>query len=161
MTGRYEGKESKKDLHEKNIIIDNKNEIKIIDPDSFIINNERLCVNGEYLIGKYVNHYYNNEELKKINRSADYYSLLCLILKYAFKDITKDISDPVSFLKQDEQFKELHSFLDKVDINFVLSEKDINNIFNFKNNLNYIPIDNIVLEKEIKRVRRLLNKKES
>lgn len=146
------------DLHEKNIIIDNNGNTKIIDPDSYIINNEKLLVNGICLMGKYVNHFYNNDELMTIKKTADYYSLLCIILNYVFRDIIDDKLSPVTYLKKDSQFKGLYPLLDRVDDKFILLEEDINNIFNFKSDLNYLPKDNMDLEKEIMRIRRILKK---
>lgn len=144
------------DLHEKNVLIDNEGNIKIIDPDSFIINNEKLCVDGVYLMGKYANNHYNNEELKTIKRSVDYYSLLCIILNSVFKDMIEDKLQPVKSLKEDEQFKEIHPILNKVNDNFILLEEDINKIFEFKAELNYIPKNNSELEEEIKRIKKLI-----
>ena len=144
------------DMHEKNIIIDKNGNINIIDPDSFIIDNKKLCINNEYLVGKYINHFYNNSELKKIQISADYYSLLCIVLNYAFKDIIEDKSEPISWIKKDIQFKELYPILNRINENFVLLESDINEIFDFKNNLKYEYKDNKKLLKEIKRIRKLL-----
>lgn len=146
------------DMHEKNIIIDNNNNIKIIDPDSFIIDDNKLCIDGKYLIGKYANNYFDNSELKRIKNSSDYYSLLCIILNYSFKGIIEDIADPVTWLKEEPQFKEIRPILDRVDENFVLKENDIDNIFEFKNRLNYKYIENKELAKEIQRFRKVLKK---
>lgn len=146
------------DMHEKNIIIDKNGKINIIDSDTFIIDNNKLCIDGEYLVGKYVNHFYNNSELEKIQISADYYSLLCIILNYVFKDIIEDVSEPVNWLKNNSQFKQIYPILNRVDENFILSEDDINRIFNFKDNLKYKYKDNNKLLKKIKKIRKLSNK---
>ena len=127
------------DLHEQNIIIDNNN----------------LCIDGNYIIGKYANSYFNNSELKEINNSVDYYSLLCMILNYVFKDIIEDKLDPVNWLKYDDQFKELYPIINKVDNNFILYKDDINNIFNFKKDFIYKKKDNKLLLKEINRIRNI------
>ncbi len=145
------------DMHEQNIIIDEDNNIKIIDPDSFIIDNNKICIDGEYLVGRYPNHYYDNSELMKVNSSIDYYSLLCIVLNYEFKDINGDISNPVNWLKKDSQFNGINHILNRVDNNFVLTENDIEEIIIFKNNLNY-EYKEYDVEKEIKRVRKLLKK---
>lgn len=141
------------DLHEKNIIIDKNFKNNIIDSDSFIIDNNKLFVNGNYLVGKYVNHYYNNSELEKINLTADYYSLLCIVLNYLFKGIIDDVSNPVSSLKRNSQFNELFTILENVDKNFILSKDDINKIFNFKKTLKYQYKENKELIKLIKKIR--------
>jgi hypothetical protein len=140
------------DMHEKNIIVDKDNNVKIIDPDSYIIDNNKLCIDGEYLVGKYPNHYYNNCELERIKNSTDYYSLLCIILNYSFKDIIEDIGDPVNWIKQEEQFKELHPIMDRVDENFVLREEDIDKILDLKERIDYTPKDNKEVINEIKRI---------
>lgn len=141
------------DLHEKNIIIDKNFKNNIIDSDSFIIDNNKLFVNGNYLVGKYVNHYYNNSELEQINLTADYYSLLCIVLNYLFKGIIDDVSNPVSSLKRNSQFNELFTILENVDKNFILSKDDINKIFNFKKTLKYQYKENKELIKLIKKIR--------
>ena len=146
------------DMHEKNIIIDKNNNIKIIDPDSFIIDNNKLCIDNEYLVGKYPNHYFNNNELKRINYYSDYYSLLCIILNYLFKNIIEDTSNPITWIKEEQQFKEIHPLLNRVDEHFILNEEDINNIFEFKNKLNYKYIENKELHNEIQRIRKLIKK---
>lgn len=146
------------DMHEKNIIIDNNNNIKIIDPDSFIIDNNKLCIDNEYLVGKYPNHYFNNNELKRINYSSDYYSLLCIILNYLFKNIIEDTSNPITWLKEEQQFKEIHEYLYKINEHFILKEEDINNLFEFKNKLNYKYIENQEVKKEIQKIRKVLKK---
>ncbi len=143
------------DLHEQNIIIDNNKNVNIIDPDSFIIDNNKLCIDGNYIIGRYANSYYNNSELKEINNSVDYYSLLCMIFNYVFKDIIEDKLDPVNWLKYDDQFKELYPIVDRVNKDFILSIDDINNIFNFKKNFIYKKKDNKLLLKEINRIRNI------
>ena len=141
------------DLHEQNIIIDNNKNVNIIDPDSFIIDNNKLCIDGNYIIGRYANSYFNNSELKEINNSVDYYSLLCMILNYVFKDILEDKLDPVNWLKYDDQFKELYPIINRVNNIFILYKDDINNIFNFKKNFIYKKKDNKLLLKEINRIR--------
>lgn len=146
------------DMHEKNIMIDKNNKIYIIDPDSFIINDNKLSIDGKYLIGKYTNHFYNNSEIEKIQSSADHFSLLCMILNYAFKNIIEDTSEPVTWLKSDLQFKEIYPILNRVNENFILSEEDINKIFDFKNKLEYKPKDNKELLREIRRVRTIAKK---
>ena len=144
------------DLHEKNIIIDDNNNVNIIDCDSFIIDNNKLCIDDKFILGKYPNSHFNNSELKDINISADYYSLLCIILNYELKDIIEDKLDPVTFLKEDQQFKNIYPIIDKVNNkDFILSKEDINNIFNFKNNLDYKKKDNLLLLNKIKRIRNI------
>ena len=143
------------DMHEKNIIIDKNNNIKIIDPDSFIIDNNKLCIDNEYLVGKYPNHYFNNNELKRINYSSDYYSLLCIILNYLFKNIIEDTSNPITWIKEEQQFKEIHPLLNRVDEHFILKEEDIYNLFEVKNKLNYKYIENQEIKKEIQRIRKV------
>ena len=143
------------DLHEQNIIIDNNKNVNIIDPDSFIIDNNKLCIDGNYIIGRYANSYFNNSELKEINNSVDYYSLLCMILNYVFKDIIEDKLDPVNWLKYDDQFKELYPIINRINNNFILYKDDINNIFNFKKDFIYKKKDNKLLLKEINRIRNI------
>ena len=144
------------DMHEKNIIIDSNNNVKIIDPDSFIIDNNKLCINKKYLVGKYANYYFNNFELKKVKSFIDYYSLLCIILNYSFKGIIEDVLDPITWLRNNSQFKDIHSILFRVDENFILNEEDIDIILDLKNNINYKFTKKHDAHKDIKRVRKLL-----
>ena len=139
------------DLHEKNIIIDEDKKVNIIDCDSFIIDNNKLCIDNNYILGKYANTHYSNNELKEIDIKADYYSLLCMILNYTFKDIIEDKLDPVNWIKEDNQFKEIYPIIDKT----ILSKDDIDNIFDFKKDLNYKEKDNKLLLKEINRIRNI------
>ena len=139
------------DLHEKNIIIDEDKKVNIIDCDSFIIDNNKLCIDNNYILGKYANTHYSNNELKEIDIKADYYSLLCMILNYTFKDIIEDKLDPVNWIKEDNQFKEIYPIKDRT----ILSKDDIDNIFDFKKDLNYKEKDNKLLLKEINRIRNI------
>ncbi len=141
------------DMHEKNIIIDSNDKINIIDCDSFIINDNKLCIDGNYIIGKYANNHYKNKELQKINLPLDYFSLLCVILNYSFGNIIEDKISPVDWLKGDSQFNEIRNILDRANKNFVLLESDINDIFSFKENMNYKKKDNSELIKELTRVK--------
>ena len=144
------------DMHEKNIIIDKNHNINIIDSDSFIIDNNKLLVDDNYLVGKYVNHFYDNNQLETIGSTTDYYSLLCIILNYVFKDIIEDKMNPITWAKEEKQFAGIHPILNKVDEEFILTENDINDIFDFKKNLNYIHKENNELKKIIKNIRKEL-----
>ena len=146
------------DMHEKNIIIDNDNNIRIIDADSFIIDNNKLFIDGRYILGKYANHYFNDSQLERIKNACDYHSLLCIILNYLFKGIIEDVMNPVAWLKEDSQFEEIYPILDRVDENFILNEEDIYKLFEFKNRLNYKYIRQQETQKEIDRIRRVLKK---
>jgi hypothetical protein len=145
------------DMHEKNIIIDKNHNINIIDSDSFIIDNNKLLVDDNYLVGKYVNHFYDNDQLEKIGSTTDYYSLLCIILNYVYKDIIEDKMNPITWAKEEKQFAGIHPILNKVDEEFILTENDINDIFDFKKNLNYIYKENNDLIKVIKKIRKELS----
>ena len=143
------------DLHEKNIIIDEYLNINIIDPDSFILNNKKLIIDKQIIIGKYSNHYYNNKELKIINISSDYYCLLCMILNYVFIDIIEDKSNPVSYIKNDQRFKEISYIIYKTNNikSFNITINDIDNIFNLKGIIT--KKENEELTKELKRIRKI------
>ena len=58
----------------------------------------------------------------------------------------------------DEQFKVIHPILNRADTSFILTEEDINSIFEFKNRLNYEPKENKELIKELQRVRNITQK---
>jgi ADP-dependent phosphofructokinase/glucokinase len=80
-----------------------------------------------------------------------------MILNYEFKDILEDKLDPVNWIKENSQFKELYPIMDKTNKDFILTKEDINNIFEFKKNLNYKEKDNKLLLKEINRIRNINN----
>lgn len=145
------------DIHEKNIIIDNDFNINIIDCDSFIIDNNKLIDNGNCLIGKYINRYFNNDILKNTKQSTDYFSLLCMVLNYCFKDIIIDKSKPISEIISDKQFSGLNFIFRRINNkNFILTQNDISKIFEFKNNFKYIKSDDSkVFLKEIERIRNI------
>lgn len=142
------------DLHEKNVIIDKYLNINIIDCDSFIINNKKLVIDNQVLIGKYPNHYFNNKELKDKNIKLDYFCLLSMILNYVFKDII-DISNPIKFIIEHNEFNSLNYLINRLNNpnNFNLTENDIDNIFKLKDKI--IIKDNQELEKELSRLRKI------
>ncbi len=142
------------DIHEKNIIVDNELNIKVIDCDSFIINNKKLIVNNMILMGRFPNNYYSNQELKNIGIAADYLSLFSLILNYVFKNIINQI-EPVNFVKNNSEFNELNYILDRLKEpnNFYLTDKDIDNIFKLKNTIAYD--DSSDLQKQLTRIRKI------
>lgn len=142
------------DLHEKNVIIDEEGKINIIDADSFIIDNNKLHINGSCIVGKYANQFYENSELERANSAIDHYSLLCIILNYAFKDIIENDFLPVTCLKSDHQFKKLYPIFKRVDDNFILTEEDIDRIFEFKDNLNYKHKKNKELARLIRKIQK-------
>ena len=147
------------DMHEKNIIVDKHLNPYIIDCDSFIINNNKLKINNTTIIGKYPNQYFNNDELKKINISSDYFCLFSIILNYSFKDIINYNNKPVEFIKNHSQFKSLNYIIERLNnINdFYITEDDINNIFKLKYNLKYKfnNNDEKIIKKELKRIRKI------
>ena len=140
------------DMHEKNIIVDKHLNPYIIDCDSFIINNNKLKINNTTVIGKYPNQYFNNDELKKINISSDYFCLFSIILNYSFKDIINYNNKPVEFIKNHSEFKRLNNIND-----FYITEDDINNIFKLKYNLKYKfnNNDEKIIKKELKRIKKI------
>ncbi len=142
------------DIHEKNIIVDNELNIKVIDCDSFIINNKKLIVNNMILMGRFPNNYYSNQELKNIGIAADYLSLFSLILNYVFKNIINQI-EPVNFVKNNSEFNELNYILDRLKKpnNFYLTDKDIDNIFKLKNTI--VINDSEDLQKQLTRIRKI------
>ena len=151
------------DLHEKNVIIDDKLNISIIDSDSFVINNHKLIVEGTPQIGKYPNNNYNDNALKIINISADYMSLLSMILNYMFKNAIMEKEKPLVYIKEHREFNSLKYLIKRVDKlnNFYLTEEDIDTLFVLKNTIK-IKKDKKVekrLIKEIKRIRNISNKK--
>ena len=151
------------DLHEKNVIIDDKLNISIIDSDSFVINNHKLIVEGTPQIGKYPNNNYNDNALKIINISADYMSLLSMILNYMFKNAIMEKEKPLVYIKEHREFNSLKYLIKRVDKlnNFYLTEEDIDTLFVLKNTIK-IRKDKKVekrLIKEIKRIRNISNKK--
>ena len=147
------------DMHEKNIIVDKHLNPYIIDSDSFIINNNKLKINDNTIIGKYPNQYFNNEELNKIGISSDYFCLFSIILNYSFKNIINYNNKPVDFIKNDKQFKSLNYIIERLNnINdFYITEDDINNIFKLKYNLKYKYNNNDekIIKKELKRIRKI------
>ena len=142
------------DLHEKNIIVDKDLNISIIDCDSYINNNKKIINNGEVIIGKYPNSYFNNKELKRINISSDYLCILSMILNYVFKGIVESMN-PIGFIKKHSEFNSLDYLTKRLDsINsFYLTNEDIDNIFNLKNTITLD--DDSELEKELLRIRRI------
>ena len=145
------------DLHEKNVIIDKNLNINIIDCDSFIINNKKLTIDNRVIIGKYPNHYFNNQELKDNKTQLDYFCLLSMILNYVFKDIINTTS-PVSFIKKHNEFSKLNYLIERLNNpkTFYLTEDDIDNIFNLKDKI--IIKENPELEKELSRIRKIQQK---
>ena len=146
------------DLHEKNIIIDNDMNVHLIDCDSYVIDNDRYLCNNECLVGKYVNQYYDNEKLKDKKSNPDYLSLLCIILSYAFKESIEDLSNPIKCIKNDDRFYGLYYLIEKIENNekFILTENDIEKIFDFKKKFKNIGIKrNLELEKEIEKIRKI------
>lgn len=145
------------DIHEKNVIITDYLKINIIDCDSFIIKNKKLEIDDEYHIGKYINCHYQKKDLDKLTISCDHFCLLCMILNYLFKNITADTCDPVSFIRDDDQFLLIKNILNRTEDlkSFRLTIDDIDKLFNFKKNLNYEMRDNPELEEQLKRVRKI------
>lgn len=145
------------DLHEKNVIIDRNLNIYIIDCDSFIINNKKLKIDNQIIIGKYPNHYFNNQELKNNKLKIDYFCLLSMILNYVFKDVIND-SNPLNYVKKHTEFNELNYLIKRLDNpnEFYLTEQDIDNIFRLKNKI--IIKENPELEKELSRIRKIQQK---
>ena len=150
------------DLHEKNVIIDASGDIHIIDCDSYIIDGNKLVVDNTTLIGRYPNCYYQEAELKKVDISADYLSLFSMIINYVFKGIVSEIN-PITFIKEHEEFHELEYIIDRLnkENEFYLTSKDIDHIFSLKDKI-IVKEEEIDLEKELKRVRKIvLKSKES
>ena len=145
------------DLHEKNVIIDKNKNINIIDCDSFIINNQKLVVDNQILIGKYPNHHFNNQTLKNKKIKLDHYCLLSMILNYVFKDVI-DINSPIKFIKTHAEFNPLNNLITRLDDidNFNLTRSDIDNIFQLKNKI--IIKENPELEKELSRIIKMYQK---
>ena len=146
------------DMHEKNVIISDKYLFpNIIDCDSFIINNKKLKIDKEYIIGKYINSHYKQKDIKKIDSSADYFCLLCMILNYLYKDVIELPNDPVKCLREDEQFENLYDIFDRCNDlkTFKLTENDIDRLFNYSYILNYFEKDKYGLQDAIKRIRKL------
>lgn len=115
------------DLHEKNIIIDTNGNIKIIDCDGFIINNNTFKCENELVYGKYLN---NVVTTKDIN-SIDYICLLCMIFNYLLKNIKDYNCNPIDYLENyniDNQT--LNNLIKKTKkSNFVLTANDIEELF--------------------------------
>ena len=98
------------DLHEKNIIIDTNGNIKIIDCDGFIINNNTFKCENELVYGKYLN---NVVTTKDIN-SIDYICLLCMIFNYLYNIDNQTLNNLIKKTKKS---------------NFVLTANDIEELF--------------------------------
>ena len=145
------------DLHEKNIIIDNNLNVYIIDCDSFIINNNKMTDNNDYLVGKYPNHCFDNNTLSN-DVLFDYHTLLCIIFNYIFQDIIINKDNPIEIIKNDSQFKDLKYLCVRAQNieSFELTTEDINDIFEFKKRLIYHKPDNTKYIKEIERVHKLI-----
>lgn len=115
------------DLHEKNIIIDNNEELHLIDCDGFVINNNSFKENDTIIYGKYLN---NNVTTKNIN-SIDYICLLCMIMNYLLANIKDYSINPISFFENINT----HNYVIKNIIertkkdNFILTIYDIENLF--------------------------------
>lgn len=115
------------DLHEKNIIIDNNEELHLIDCDGFVINNNSFKENDTIIYGKYLN---NNVTTKNIN-SIDHICLLCMIMNYLLANIKDYSINPISFFENINT----HNYVIKNIIertkkdNFILTIYDIENLF--------------------------------
>lgn len=150
------------DLHEKNIILDKQLNIKIIDCDSFIIDNYKFVTNEGIRIGRYLNNYFDNKTITKIGISGDYFCLYCMILNYLYKNIIKNTNKPLYYIERYVKSSKLKNIDDRLNCieTFYLDDRDIDNIF--ESTKDYEIIDNsesdkIIeeeLAKEIKRIRK-------
>lgn len=150
------------DLHEKNIILDKQLNIKIIDCDSFIIDNYKFVTNEGIRVGRYLNNYFDNKTIAKIGISGDYFCLYCVILNYLYKNIIKNTNKPLYYIERyvkSSKFKNIADRLNCIET-FYLDDRDIDNIFESTKDYEIIEnseSDKIIeeeLAKEIKRIRK-------
>ena len=121
------------DLHEKNVILDNELNVRIIDCDSFIINDRKLVLDDGVSMGKYLNIYFSPKELRKIKLSGDYFSILCMVFNYLFSDIANYGSiNTIDAIKCKVKSKVLDGIFERANDmdNFELNENDIVDLFN-------------------------------
>lgn len=141
------------DLHEKNVIIDKKGKINIIDCDGFSIENIQINNNNDTLYGKYLNNLYTTKDINCI----DYISLLSMILNYILKSNNSYHYSPIEYLKdRNITNKHLKDLLERVKHNnFILYEEDINNLFKLKAKdlkINNTVLSRILVKKELKKL---------
>mgnify|MGYP004605539881 FL=1 len=143
------------DLHEKNIILDEKGQIRIIDCDSFIIDNVNIFSNEKVIYGKYLA---NNNYTSKENSSVDYVFLLSMILNYVLSFNCNEIN-PIEFMLDNIKLNDITLDLLKrtTKCDFILTKKDIDALFNTSFQRIYHHENEIYVD-EFKRKRKLANK---
>ena len=149
------------DLHEKNVIVDADNNIHLIDCDGFSINNKQMISDGKIVLGKYLNKQ-DDEELKNIGISGDYYCLFCMILNYIFENKYESELDFEGIIKyiDDEYLNNLY----KRTLNlksFKLTKNDIDMLFSKiefyrKRYKDYSDRNKELLEQELLRIRKII-----
>lgn len=146
------------DLHERNILVDSSLNVKIIDCDSFIIKNYKLKVNNEILVGKYINSYFDQKELKKVDSYHDQVSLLVMILRYVFKDVLGDEVNPIKCIYNNEEYSEIKKIIDPVlkSKNLVLSESHIDILFRYIGKFKKNQKNDELIRLEQTRIRKML-----
>ena len=121
------------DLHEKNIILDDELNIRIVDCDSFIIDNKKLVLDDGISMGKYLNGCFDIRKLRKIKKSGDYFSILCMIFNYLFSNIVNySCPNTIDIIQRKVKSMVLDRIFDRVNdiYSFELNEDDINDLFN-------------------------------
>ncbi len=151
------------DLHEKNVIVDSNKNIHLIDCDGFVIDDNQMVIDGNILMGKYLEQKNKDEDLNGVSISGDYFCLLCMVIDYIFKNKIYTIDDLKDFSEYLDD-KYLNKIITRAsDIkNFKLTQSDIEMLFSQINYYNekYETYQNNIeklLEVELIRIRKKNN----
>lgn len=151
------------DLHEKNVIVDSNKNIHLIDCDGFVIDDNQMVIDGNILMGKYLEQKNKDEDLNGVSISGDYFCLLCMVINYIFKNKIHTIDDLKDFSEYLDD-KYLNKIIARAsDIkNFKLTQSDIEMLFSQINYYNekYETYQNDIgklLEVELIRIRKKNN----
>lgn len=149
------------DLHEKNVIINSYGDINLIDCDGFVINNKQTFIDGNIIMGKYLNMNYTSDRLVNINVSGDYFCLFNMIINYILHRQSVSILELERFNKylNDEYLEQIIDRTRDIE-SFKLDINDIKELFSRMNYyqekiIQYDDDCNKLLEKEIVRIRKL------
>ena len=103
------------DLHEKNIIIDEKRSVHIIDCDSFVFDKEPLLLDNRPYYGKYINNFYSYEEIESKKINIDGLCFLSIMINSLFCEITDNSVNPIMIAKNDKRFNKIYDLIKRVE----------------------------------------------